>query len=247
MKARLGINIDHVATLRQARRDCYPSLINAAKICFKEKADQLTIHLREDRRHIQDKDVFELSSFCKEMNLPLNLELSSCGEVLDVVLPSAPDWFCLVPEKREEITTEGGLDLANEKVFFKTKETIKKIRNESSGKVSLFIEADTKYMERALELEVEAVEIHTGEFALDFRKGKNCSLHKDKFNRACSYKNLSVHAGHGLCLESTRFLLENTSFKEYNIGHWIISQSVFQGLDNVIRDFRKVIDESSKH
>ena len=245
---RLGVNIDHVATLRQARGEFYPRPSRAAKDCFAAGADLLTIHLREDRRHIIDQDVSELSKLLKENNWPLNLEIGLADEIIDIAIKTAPDWICVVPEKREEKTTEGGLDLKNDSYFEKIKASCDKIKKQCpQTNISLFVEADELTLKRCFECNISAVEIHTGEYAKDFLEGKDVSKHLELYKASqqlCLDHNIGHHAGHGLTIDSVKPLLLAGYFDEYNIGHWIIAESVFSGLQNVVKEMKKTFEES---
>lgn len=247
MKTRLGVNIDHIATLRQARGESYPSIVDAASTVLREGADQITIHLREDRRHIQDTDVEAVQLVTKKFGKPLNFEMGCNDEIIEIAVATAPDWVCLVPEKREEQTTEGGLDLLNEKTFEKVSKTCDYLKSKVEGlKISLFLEANLEILEKASLMNIDAVEIHTGDYAKSFLNGEDYSNDLESFHNAKNFltsKNINCHAGHGLTSESTMPLLEENLFEEYNIGHWIICQSVFDGLSNVVKsmaeDFAK--------
>jgi pyridoxine 5-phosphate synthase len=243
---RLGVNIDHVATLRQARMENYPSLVDAATKVLEAGADQITIHLREDRRHIQDTDVEPLRLITKKFGRPLNFELGVAEAIVDIAIATSPDWFCLVPEKREEQTTEGGIDLINPKVFDQTRQTIERLKSECpTGKVSLFLEASPEVLKRAADLPIEAVEIHTGEFARHFLHGEETDQELARFSWAHEFlqrSRLGCHAGHGLTHDSLQVLLEARLFEEYNIGHWIICQSLFDGLGKVVGDLKNLCD-----
>jgi pyridoxine 5-phosphate synthase len=247
MIPRLGVNIDHVATLRQQRDEGYPCVIEAARHSLKAGADQITIHLREDRRHIQDADVPNVFKVTQEFGKPLNLEMGCSDEIAEIAIATNPEWICLVPEKREEKTTEGGLDLLSDENYNRIKAMMEKLRAGINGvKISLFVEANDEVMKRSIELGADAVEIHTGHFATDFLAGKNTEDYLEQFRSSYEVvKNTSVgyHAGHGLTLESVIPLLELKIFKEYNIGHWIVAQSVFDGLGPVIEKFTKVFTD----
>lgn len=237
--ARLGVNIDHVATLRQQRDEGYPSVADAAAHVLKAGADQITIHLREDRRHIQDTDLTSVMAVTKRYEKPLNLEIGCAKEIVEIAADFKPDWICLVPEKREEKTTEGGLDLLSNN-FNKVQETMSYLREKTpETKISLFVEADLTVMQRCVDLKADAVEIHTGAYAIDFLKEGDLKSHLDKYAQCFEFlkeSNVSFHAGHGLTMESVRPLLEQGLFLEYNIGHWIVSQAVFSGIANVTSD-----------
>jgi pyridoxine 5-phosphate synthase len=234
---RLGVNIDHVATLRQQRGEAYPSVEKAASIVLENGADQITIHLREDRRHIQDADVPIVKKVTEQFKKPLNFEMGCLPEMIEIALKINPAWVCLVPEKREERTTEGGLDLINPDNFARVKEACKRLRD-NEIMVSLFIESDLETLKRARDLGVEAVEIHTGDYAKDFIEGNDYSKHLESFYSAKEYLGLNeigCHAGHGLTDTSTEVLLKNQLFVEYNIGHWIIAEAVFNGVGPVTK------------
>jgi len=241
MIPRLGVNIDHVATLRQQRDEGYPNIVLAATHSLEAGADQITIHLREDRRHIQDADVPAVFEVTQKFGKPLNLEMGCSEEIAKIAMTVKPEWICLVPEKREEKTTEGGLDLLSEENYLRIKSMMKTLRDGIEGvKISLFVEANDDVMNRCVELNADAVEIHTGHYAADFLHGKSITSHIEQYKSSYEIvKNTSVgyHAGHGLTLESVDPLLELAIFKEYNIGHWIIAQSVFEGLQSVIKKF----------
>jgi pyridoxine 5-phosphate synthase len=161
---RLGINIDHVATLRQQRDEDYPNMERAAEICLESGADQITIHLREDRRHIQDLDVPAVQKITNKYNKPLNFEIGCNAEIVKFASEIKPEWVCLVPENREEKTTEGGLNLTSEPIFLKIMQTCEFLKQESPGtKISLFLESNPEILDKAAELPIEAVEIHTGD------------------------------------------------------------------------------------
>lgn len=244
---RLGVNIDHVATLRQQRGESYPSISRAADVALATGAHQITIHLREDRRHIQDADVPAVHDMCRRFNLPLNLEIGSAPEIVEIACQERPEWVCLVPEKREERTTEGGLDLLDEKNFQRIEAACIKIKTASpETKISLFVEADPAVLERCLELRADAVEIHTGEYARDFIDGKSLERHLEEYRRGHALikaRGWGYHAGHGLTLASLEPLLKEALFEEYNIGHWIISEAVFLGLGPVLKEMNTLIQQ----
>ena len=249
MSARLGVNIDHVATLREARGESYPSLENAAEICLNAGADQITIHLREDRRHIQDKDVPVIRRVTKEKGKLMNLELGCDPGIIEVALLNKPDWVCLVPEKREEQTTEGGLNLIDDFHFQKIKESCMRLKDSIPNlKISLFVESDIPTLEKVSELGVglvDAVEIHTGDYAIQCIAQKNVDRFFKEFERAKKFveeRGIACHAGHGLTEESVAPLIKKGLFEEYNIGHWIISESVFLGLEKVVRNLKELFE-----
>ena len=246
MIPKLGINIDHVATLRQARLESYPDILNAAKVCCNNGADQITIHLREDRRHIQDTDVGNIRQITEEQGCSFNLEMGCCDEIAKIAVLGRPNWICLVPENRREMTTEGGLDLKDEKVFGRVEKTCRYLKKSIKGlRISLFLESDLSTLEYAFKLEgiVDAVEIHTGHYAKAFAKGEYDG-HIEGFERAYGFlreREILVHAGHGLTKENLAPLLDRSLFSEYNIGHWVICESVFMGLGNVVSELKKLI------
>lgn len=245
MVPKLGVNIDHVATLRQARGEQYPSIGLAAEASLKGGADQITVHLREDRRHIQDADIPIIRQITQEHQKCFNFEMGCHPEIIQMGLEIQPEWVCLVPEKREEQTTEGGLNLLDKATFKKVEEATKKLQS-SNIKVSLFVEANLDVMQASIEMGANAVEIHTGEYAIDFNKKLDIQKHLDQYEAAYHLikpSELLFHAGHGLTLESVKPLLEQRLFAEYNIGHWIICDSVFFGLENVVRNMKKVFND----
>lgn len=249
MIPRLGVNIDHVATLRQARGEDYPSVVEAASVSLANGADQITIHLREDRRHIQDIDVETVRLVTKRFGKPLNLEMGVNPEIVEIAIASTPDWICLVPEKREEKTTEGGLDLLDVSNFIRLEEAIRKIKSSLKDvKISLFLEAKMDVLEAARQLNIDAVEIHTGEYAHAFNRGDEYSHFLEDFRRSKDFltkHKIATHAGHGLTLESVYPLLVEKVFEEYNIGHWIICQAVFQGLGETVKSLKNLFEAHS--
>ena len=232
---RLGINIDHVATVRNARGESHPSPLNAAKLAMKYGASSITIHLREDRRHINDLD---MKNLCKIKKIPINLEISTNFKILKIALLNRPQFVCLVPEKRKEVTTEGGLNL------IKNKKKIKKfieILKKKKIRTSLFINAKISDVKLSKDLKADCIEIHTGKFANLIKANKNFSkelLRVKKCSYYASKLGLEVHAGHGLDYKSTRILSKITEISEFNIGHFIIGESIFDGLKKVIKKFK---------
>lgn len=245
MKPRLGVNIDHIATLRQARGEGYPSLVDAAHIVLDAGADQITIHLREDRRHIQDYDVPAIKLVTQKFGVPLNLEMGANDEILEIALESKPEWICLVPEKREELTTEGGLNLLDDNVFKKIRICCTKLKaGIENVKISLFVESSMEILQKAKELPIDAVEIHTGDYARAFNSQDDLDIYLEDFAKAAKYmeeNKIGFHAGHGLTDKSVIPLVEQGYFVEYNIGHWIICQSVFKGLDKIVASLKKTL------
>ena len=239
MRQRLGVNIDHVATVRNARGERYPSPLMAALIAEKNGADSITIHLREDRRHIKETDLKEIKS---KLKIPLNLEIASTDEMLKIALKHKPSFVCLVPEKRKEITTEGGLNLDYKKKFLKKIITVLK-RNGS--RTSLFIEPKIKDIFQAkFFFDVDCVEIHTGRICNQINKNKDFIKEFNKIKKAVNYARklgLEVHAGHGLTYESAKIICKIKKIKEFNIGHFLVGESIYVGLPEVIKQFRKII------
>lgn len=237
---RLGVNIDHVATIRNARGGFHPDPLRAANIAYQAGADGITAHLREDRRHISDRDIERL---IKEIDLPLNLEMAATKEMLDIAIKHKPNACCIVPEKRQEVTTEGGLNLSAN--INKLSDCINKLRG-NAIRVSLFIDPQKKDIEIAKELGADIVEIHTGSFANNFNK--NGEIHNDEFDHLNNISifaheiGLEVHAGHGLTFETARVISRINVLKELNIGHFIIGEAVFEGLDCVIKKFRAILN-----
>lgn len=244
MIPRLGINIDHVATLRQARGEEYPSIVDAAQVSLLNGADQITIHLREDRRHIQDYDVEAVRLVTKRFGKPLNLEMGVSPEMVEIAIASTPDWICIVPEKREEKTTEGGLDLLDDDNFIRIEDAVKKLKGSIKDvKISLFLEAKIETLVKAKELPIDAVEIHTGEFAKVFANGDDYTKFLEQYKNAREFLHnhkIACHAGHGLTDESVKPLLESKLFEEYNIGHWVICHALFNGLGNTIKNLKSL-------
>ena len=237
-KIRLGVNIDHVATVRNARGENYPSPLRAAILAEKYGADSVTIHLREDRRHINELDLKLIKS---KLNIPLNLEIAATAEMLKIALNRKPPFICIVPEKRKEITTEGGLNLNYKKLYIK--KIINKLKKNKS-RVSLFIEPKILDIKKAKLLNADCIEIHTGKICNLINKNKNYKVELNKIKKAVNYSNklgLEVHAGHGLTYKSAKILSKVKGIKEFNIGHFLIGESVFVGLAKSIKKFKKII------
>ena len=236
----LGVNIDHIATLRQARGTRYPSLIDAAKICESSGADSITLHLREDRRHIQDQDVEELKS---SLTTKMNLEMAATDEMLEIATKILPEDCCLVPEKRQELTTEGGLDVLSQ--LGRIKEVCSELST-NNIKASLFIDADNDQIEAAVECGAPIIEIHTGHYA-DASSAAEMQKELQKISEACAYAHslgLQVNAGHGLTLDNTKAIAEINSVVELNIGHSIISRALFVGLGAATSEMKQLIQEA---
>ncbi len=237
-KIRLGVNIDHVATVRNARGEDYPDPLRAALQAEKCGAESVTIHLREDRRHINESD---LKRIITKLRIPLNLEIAATREMLKIALKRKPPFICIVPEKRKEITTEGGLNLNYRRKFLAT--IIKKLKKNGS-RVSLFIEPNLKDIKDSKNLNVDCVEIHTGKFCNLVNKNKNYKKELVKIKNAINYGNklgLEIHAGHGLTYKSARILSNIKGIKEFNIGHFLVGESIFVGLERTIKKFKNII------
>ncbi len=234
---RLGVNIDHIATVRNARGENHPNIKFAAKYVLKCGADLVTVHLREDRRHIKDVDLKELS---QDRKIPINLEMAANEKMLKIALKYKPDYICIVPEKRKEITTEGGLNL--EKNFFKLKKIVEKL-NKNKIRTSLFIDPNEKDIRLSKKINVKCVELHTGKISRKIKSNKKFIKEFNKIKRCCktaSELNIEVHAGHGLDFKTAKVLSKLSNIKEFNIGHFIIGESIFVGLNKVINKFRKI-------
>jgi len=237
-KIRLGVNIDHVATVRNARGENYPSPLRAALLAEKNGADSITIHLREDRRHINELD---LKLIKNKLKIPLNLEIAATKEMLKIALKNKPPFVCIVPEKRKEITTEGGLNLEYNKVFLK--KVITRLKKNKS-RVSLFIEANLKDINEAKNLTADCIEIHTGKLCNLINKKKNYKNELIRIKKAVSLGNtlgMEVHAGHGLTYYSANILSKIKGIQEFNIGHFLVGEAIFVGLSNSIRLFKKIL------
>ena len=236
---RLGVNIDHVATVRNARGETYPSIIKAAKFAEKSGADSITIHLRQERRHITDE---ELKILKKKIKIPINLEMSPTYEMLKIAKKYKPNFVCIVPEKRKEVTTEGGLNIKKTK---KNLYKIIKILKENRIRVSLFIEPNISDINLSYILGADCVELHTGKFCNLFNKGKNTSGSYSKLKASAEFAKrlgLDVHAGHGLTYKSASKISKIKDISEFNIGHFIISESIFIGLKKTIIKFKRIIN-----
>tara|TARA_B100000945_G_scaffold297436_1_gene276492 strand:+ start:578 stop:1303 length:726 start_codon:yes stop_codon:yes gene_type:complete len=237
---RLGVNIDHVATIRNARGENYPSPLRSALLAQKFGADSITIHLREDRRHIRDQDLREIK---KKLKIPLNLEMAPTKEMLKISLRYKPNYVCIVPEKRSEITTEGGLNLKrNSNLIKKIIKTLKR----SKIRTSLFIEPNIKDIKIAKAIESDCIEIHTGRICNLHNKKKNTKKEFKKIQRSVNFANnigLEVHVGHGITFSSCKLLSKLTGIEEFNIGHFLIGESIFIGIKDCIEKFRKILSK----
>ena len=232
-RLKLGVNIDHVATIRQARGTLYPDLLAAAQCCEAAGADGITVHLREDRRHIQDADVWRLRQECR---LPLNLEMANVPAIVRIALRVKPDEVCLVPERRRELTTEGGLDVLRQ--FRQMRPTVARLAD-AGITVSIFIEPDPKQLAAAAKLGAPYVELHTGAFANS--RGARAKSELRRLQRAAEFAHgvgLKVNAGHGLSYDNVGQLRAVSWLDTLNIGHSIVARAIFCGLRQAVREMR---------
>jgi len=231
---RLGVNIDHVATIREARGTNYPDPIYASVLAELGGADGVTVHIRQDRRHIKERDILILKEIVKTH---LNVESSLDNEIQNFLIKVKPQWVCLVPERKEEITTEGGMDL--KRFISQTKNVIKRLK--STGiKVSIFIEPDNETIKIAKEIDADAVEFHTGKYAEnpvaeEIKRLSNASEYGASLG-------LEIHAGHGLHYRNIQPLLNIKEIEEFNIGHSIIAHSIFVGIEQAVRQMKEIIN-----
>ncbi len=241
---RLYVNIDHVATIREARRTDEPDPVRAAVLVELAGADGITVHLREDRRHIQDRDVRLLAETCRTV---LNLEVAAEEEVVSVATEISPFQVTLVPERREEVTTEGGLDLASPQVRERVARAVERLR-EAGIRVSLFIDPSSEVVEASVELGVEAVEFHTGEYAnAQTPEERERELERLRAASVLAVESgLAAHAGHGLTYENVAPVAAIPQLEELNIGHAIISRSVLVGMDRAVREMRQAMDRGRR-
>ena len=235
---RLGVNIDHIATLRNARGEAHPSPLKAAKLAMKYGADSITVHLREDRRHIKD---FDLKKIIKIRKIPINLELAANNQMLKIALKNKPNFVCIVPENRKEITTEGGLNI--KKNNKKLSMIINKL-NQNKIRTSLFINPNLKDIKLAKKIGSKCIEIHTGKISNKIKNKQ--SYVKDLENIKKCVKlgkllDLEVHVGHGIDYKTAKILSRIIDIVEFNIGHFIISESIFDGFKHTIKKFKRII------
>ncbi|SJZ35364.1 pyridoxine 5-phosphate synthase [Enhydrobacter aerosaccus] len=236
---RLGVNIDHVATVRNARGGALPDPLRAAAIAAAAGADGITAHLREDRRHIVDADI---DGLMRELKIPLNLEMAATPEMLAIALRHQPHAACIVPEKREERTTEGGLDAAGQ--HNQLKPLVARLRD-AGIRVSLFIEADSRQLEAAVALGAPVVELHTGSYCEAEGEAQKAELLRlQKAAALCAKFGLECHAGHGLSYADVGPVAAIPQVRELNIGHFLIGEAIFVGLDAAIREMRRLMDQA---
>ncbi|WOI54255.1 pyridoxine 5'-phosphate synthase [Parvularcula sp. LCG005] len=240
---RLGVNIDHVATLRNARGGVDPDPVRAAQLAIMAGADGITAHLREDRRHIRDEDMARLKN---EVDAPLNFEMAATDEMVEICLRTAPHAACLVPEKREERTTEGGLDVAGQADSLRPK--IERLRD-AGIRVSLFIDPDPRQIEAAVALGAPVVELHTGEYQQAALSTTPALIQKtfdaiEQAARLGDEMGLEIHAGHGLNFQNVSNIAAIPAMRELNIGHFLIGEAVFMGLDKAVREMGRLIADA---
>jgi len=238
-RLRLGVNIDHVATIRNARGGEHPDPVRAAQIVAAVGGDGITAHLREDRRHIRDDDLKRIQA---ATDLPLNLEMAATEEMLEIALRHKPHAACIVPENREERTTEGGLDAAG--LHNRLAPLVTRLV-EANIRVSLFIEANTRQLEAAMRLGAQIVEFHTGEYAHAVGDQREIELQRISDMAALAVKNgIEPHAGHGLTYENVQPIAAIPQLAELNIGHYLVGEAVFVGLEEAVRRMRELMDDA---
>ena len=234
---RLGVNIDHVATIRNARGGAYPDPIRAALVAQEAGADGITAHLREDRRHIVDGDI---EALMRELKVPLNFEMAATEEMVGIALRHRPHAACIVPEKREERTTEGGLDAAGQHNHLKP--MVARLRD-AGIRVSLFIEADPRQLEAAVTLGAPVAELHTGRYCELEGEAQRAELARlQKAAALCARLGLECHAGHGLSYADVGPVAAIPEVRELNIGHFLVGEAIFVGLEQAIREMRRIMD-----
>jgi len=238
-RLRLGVNIDHVATIRNARGGAFPDPVRAARLAAEAGADGITAHLREDRRHISDADIERLA---REIDLPLNLEMAATDEMLAIALKHRPHAACIVPEKREERTTEGGIDAAGQ--HNRLAPIVARL-GDAKVRVSLFIEADKRQLDAARSLGAPVVELHTGAYC--DTTGAEREKHLQAIREGAAYGaslGLEVHAGHGLSYDTVKPIAAIPEIRELNIGHFLVGEAIFDGFGASIRRMRELMDEA---
>jgi len=235
----LGVNIDHIATLRQARGTSYPDIIEAAFLVEEAGANAITIHLREDRRHIQDQDVYELR---KSIKTRMNLELAATNEMVKIACDVHPEDVCVVPEKREELTTEGGLDVVGQ--FERIKKATQQLSTENI-RVSLFIEPNIEHVKRVLDIGAPVIELHTGTYAN--ASGEEQQKELERIIEATEFahnQGIHVNAGHGLDYANTTAIAQIPQMRELNIGHSVVARAVFVGISKATRQILEVMHKA---
>jgi pyridoxine 5-phosphate synthase len=247
-RLRLGVNIDHVATIRNARGGAHPEPTRAAELALQAGADGITAHLREDRRHISDADIDALAALCRDAGKPLNLEMAVTPEMLAIALAHRPHAACLVPERREERTTEGGLDVAGNRDAVAT---VVRALADAGVRVSLFIEAGPRQIETAARVGAQVVELHTGAYCDAVKDGEGEKAARLLAQLAAGAKlaaelGLEVHAGHGIDYDSVIPVSRIPQVVELNIGHFLIGEAIFVGLPAAIAQMRTLMDEARR-
>lgn len=242
---RLGVNIDHVATLRNARGGLHPDPVDAAHLAVKAGADGITAHLREDRRHISDNDILRLKT---ELNRPLNLEMATTPEMLKIATYHKPHACCLVPEKREELTTEGGLDVAANEPYLT--DFVAQLKD-NGIRVSMFIDPDEAQIQASRAINADIVELHVGTYCNSVNDGNKEEADKElkRLQQAATLAKsigLEVHAGHGLTYDSVQTVAAIAELEELNIGHFLIGEAILNGLENAIRQMRNNMEYSRR-
>lgn len=243
---RLGVNIDHVATVRNARGGAYPDPVRAAKLAEEAGADGITAHLREDRRHITDGDI---DALMEALNVPLNFEMAATAEMQKIALRHKPHAVCIVPEKREERTTEGGLEVAREEN--RLAHFIAPLRD-AGCRVSIFIAADRKQIDAAHRIGAEVIELHTGAYCDYHAEGKFAERDRELealrgMSAHAHALGLEVHAGHGLTYDTVQPVAAFREVKELNIGHFLIGEAIFRGLTPAVQEMRRLMDAAREH
>jgi pyridoxine 5-phosphate synthase len=242
-RLRLGVNIDHVATIRNARGETYPDPARAAEVAIAAGADGITAHLREDRRHISDSDIDALAALTKRRGRPLNFEMAVTDEMLAIALRHKPHAACLVPERREEVTTEGGLNVASEQA--RIAPVVARLK-EAGIRVSLFIEPDESQIAAAAAVGAQVIELHTGAYCMAVRERRpEAEPLYDRLREAAvqaTELGLEVHAGHGIDYETVPAIAAIPELAELNIGHFLVGEAIFTGLDAAIRRMRALMD-----
>ena len=243
-KQRLGVNIDHIATLRNARGGTHPDPVAGAWAAIQAGADGITAHLREDRRHIRDEDMARLQALCESENIPLNFEMGATKEMVDIALAVKPHAVCMVPEKREERTTEGGLDVAG--LHNQLKPMVSQL-TENGSRVSLFIEAVEHQIQASAHCGAAVIEMHTGAYAHALEANDNTLAEKllvamQSGAKLASGLGLEVHAGHGITYENVSEIAAIPEVVELNIGHFLIGEAIFLGLEPAIKEMRRLMD-----
>lgn len=238
-RIRLGVNIDHVATVRNARGGFHPDPVRAALLAQNAGADGITAHLREDRRHIKDSDIERLMA---ELSIPLNFEMAATDEMLNIATRLKPASSCIVPEKREELTTEGGLDVVGS--YEHLKDYIAKLKA-ADVSVSLFIDPDVNQIKASHDLGADKVELHTGAYVDAEGAQRDVELERLRSGaKYCGEIGLEVHAGHGLNYETVEAVAEISEFSEFNIGHFLIGEAIFISLEQTIIEMRDLMDKA---